>query len=170
VRLVLHHAAEPWAFPAFASYMGAGVEEPPWAGEVLVGGERLPEERVRSLFHEPYPLPAGRELHSFTASLTARLVRALLSEQPVRVHAPAPAGRPGGYPLLVSRERIELDLPAGLDEAAAIAVNERAAHWDGIERIEADGTVVFTEATGLGRVAPDEVEEAAAELEARRAW
>ena len=48
-------------------------------------------------------------------------------------------------------------------------LNERAARWDGIERIEADGTIVFTAPfLGYDRVGPDEVDAVADELEARR--
>ena len=39
---------------------------------------------------------------------------------------------------------VELDLPAGVDEAEAVAYNERAGRGDGIERIDDDGTVHFT--------------------------
>jgi len=167
VRLVMHHAAQGVAFGA-AAY-SVSDEEPPWAAEVRVGGERLPDERVRELFRAPLALPVGRATHELTAAATAHAVRALLSEEPVATHAPAPAGRPGGYPVRVSRTSIELDLPDWLDEAAAVDLNERAARWDGIERIEPDGTIVFTEPfLGIERVRPDEVDALADELEARR--
>jgi KR domain-containing protein len=171
VRLVMHHAAQRYAFPN-PSDVGVHLhhlDEPPWAAEVRVDGERLDEERVRELFSAPYPLPEGRETHELTAAATAHAVRALLAEEPVATHAPAPGGRPGGYPVRMSRAGVELDLPDGLDEVAAVALNERAARWDGIERIEADGTIVFTEAfLGFDRVRPDEVDAVADELEARR--
>jgi hypothetical protein len=167
VRLVMHHAVQGVAFGA-AAY-SVSDEEPPWAAEVRVGGERLPDERVRELFRAPLALPVGRETHELTAAATAHAVRALLSEEPVATHAPAPAGRPGGYPVRVSRTSIELDLPDWLDEAAAVDLNERAARWDGIERIEPDGAIVFTEPfLGIERVRPDEVDALADELEARR--
>ena len=70
--------------------------------------------------------------------------------------------------MLVSRDRIEIDWP---DEGEAVAINERAAQWDGLERIEPDGTLVFTsELFGLGvsRVAPHELDDVAAELERAR--
>jgi hypothetical protein len=57
---------------------------------------------------------------------------------------PAPAGRPGGYPVRLSRRGVELDLPASIPEPDAIALNARAAAWDGVERIEGDGTIVLT--------------------------
>jgi hypothetical protein len=177
-RLVLHHAAQRYAFPDFAALGGGESGEPPWAAEVLVGGEALAEERVDELFHAPWPLPWGRDSHDLTAAATARIVEALLSDQPVRTHAPAPNGRPGGYPLLVSRGAIELDLPAGLGEDEAVAINGRAARWDGLELVEADGTLVFTAAVAdaterhlgvrVDRVAPGDVDAVAGELERAR--
>jgi KR domain len=171
VRLVMHHAAQRVAFGA-GSYSGVRLRmdgEPPWVAEVRVGGERLPDDRVRELFRAPLSLPVGRDTHELTAAATAHAVRALLSDEPVATHAPAPGGRPGGYPVRLSRRSIELDLPDWLDEGAAVDVNERAARWDGIERIEPDGTIVFTEPLlGIERVHPDEVDALADELEARR--
>jgi hypothetical protein len=177
-RLVLHHAAQRYAFPDFAALGGGETEEPPWAAEVLVRGEPLADDRVNELFHAPWPLPWGRDSHDLTAAATAQVVEALLSDGPVRTHAPAPHGRPGGYPLRVSRDAIELDLPSGLSEDEALAINARAARWDGLERVEADGTLVFTgavaEATerhlgvGVDRVAPGDVDVVADELERAR--
>jgi hypothetical protein len=165
---VMHHAAQRVAFGA-GSYTRRMDGEPPWVAEVRVDGERLPDDRVRELFRAPLSLPVGRDTHELTAAATAHAVRALLSDEPVATHAPAPGGRPGGYPVRLSRGSIELDLPDWLDESAAVDVNERAARWDGIERIEPDGTVVFTEPLlGIERVHPDEVDALADELEARR--
>jgi hypothetical protein len=55
-------------------------------------------------------------------------------------------GLPGGYPAQVEGGRIALDLPEGLAADEAIAMNNGAARWDGIDRIESDGTVVYTSA------------------------
>jgi hypothetical protein len=41
---------------------------------------------------------------------------------------------------------VALDLPPDVTLPEAVAQNQRAGHQDGIETIEADGTVVFTEA------------------------
>src|ERR671930_1358069 len=134
VRLVMHHAAQR---VAFGSVDG---EEPPWAAEVLVGGERLPDDDVRRLFRAPWPLPQGRDTHELSAAATAQGVRALLRDEPTATHAPAPNGLPGGYPVRLSCRGVELDFPEGLGQDEAIALNERAARFDGIERIARDGT------------------------------
>ena len=180
-RLVMHHAAQRYAFPDFAALGDGEVEEPPWAAEVRIGSQPLPDERVRELFHAQWPLPWGRESHDLTAAATAQIVEALLSEEPLRTHAPAPAGRPGGYPLLVGAGRVALDLPASLGEDEAVAINARAARWDGLERVEPDGTLVFTDAVAeaterrlgirVDRVAPADNDAVADELErARERW
>ncbi|ORE90589.1 hypothetical protein ATO4_21020 [Aurantimonas sp. 22II-16-19i] len=80
-----------------------------------------------------------------TAASASRVIAGLCEAEPVAAHVPGPNGLPGGYPALVSRAGIRLDLPAGLSEQDAIAINERCQAADGIERIDADGTAWFTE-------------------------
>jgi hypothetical protein len=180
-RLVMHHAAQRYAFPDFASLGGGEPDEPPWAAEVLVGGRPLAQTRVRDLFHAPWPLPWGRDSHDLTAAAVAQIVEALLSEQPLRTHAPAPAGRPGGYPLRIGAGKVALDLPPSLDKEEAVAINRRAARWDGLDRVEPDGTLVFTQAVAetterrlgvrVDRVTPGDNDAVADELErARDRW
>jgi hypothetical protein len=147
VRLVAHHATERMAFSAFGAVgggEGGPPGPPPLHATVSVNGEPLADEEVRDLLVTAYPLLSGRATHGLTAAATAATVTALLSDEPRRLHVPAPAGRPGGYPVRVSRAGIELDLPPGLTEADAIAINSVAARWDGIERIEPDGAFVYT--------------------------
>jgi hypothetical protein len=175
VRLVLHHAAERAALGAFASLAAAEPDgEPPWRAEVLVRGEPLPADAIAAAFASPYPLPPGRATHQLTAAAAVAVVRGLLSEAPVRSHVPSPGGRPGGYPVTLSRAGASLDLPAGLSEAEAIEINVAAARWDGLEAVEPDGTAVLTpeaasrtaELIGLelARMAPDELDGLADEL------
>lgn len=148
VRLVAHHATEREAFSAFSSLGRApGPQGPaPLHASIHVDGERLDAQQIRELFTAPYPLGDGRETHALTAAATVRTVLALLSETPERVHVPAPAGLPGGYPVTASRAGVELDLPAGLSHDDACAINAVAARWDGIEHIDDRGTVTFTPA------------------------
>jgi hypothetical protein len=165
VRLVMHHAAQRYAFPSFGFLGNGNDEEAPWAAEIVVDGKRVDPEPY---FHADWPLPTGTVSHDLTGASTVQVVEALLSETPVRTHAPAPGGRPGGYPVRLSRDAIEVDWP---DEAAAVAINERAQRWDGIERIEPDGTLVFTQelfGVGATRVAPHELDDVADALEQAR--
>jgi len=145
VRLVAHHATERTAFKAFEVLAGTGpLTHPPFLAKISVNGEPLGDEIVQNYFNSPYSLPSGRATQRLTAAATASTVRALRSHIPQSLHVPAPGGRPGGYPVTVSRAGVKLDLPDGVSEAEAIAVNAVAARWDGIERIAPDGTVTFT--------------------------
>ena len=145
VRLVAHHATERTAFSAFHALGGEGpLTPPPFLARICVDDDPLPDETAHAYFTMPYPLPEGRATHLLTAAAAAATVRALLSPRPLRLHAPGPGGRPGGYPVLISRAGVELDLPAGVSEPDAIAINAVAARWDGIERIAPDGTVTFS--------------------------
>jgi hypothetical protein len=179
VRLVLHHAVERIAFGTFASLGAAPGDggEPPWHAEVRVRGEALAPDRVDALLRAPYPLQPGRASQQLTAASAAAAVCALLDDEPTAMHVPAPHGRPGGYPVHVSRSGVTLDLPAGLEESDAVSINERAAAWDGIEAVEPDGTVVLSATAAAtvaevlgwrsGRLAPDDHVALAAELAAR---
>jgi hypothetical protein len=180
VRLVAHHATERIAFSAFgglAGNEGGPTGPPPVHVRVAVNGEALPDEEARALLTAAYPLLSGRATHGLTAAATAATVWALLAEEPQRLHVPSPAGRPGGYPVRISRAGVELDLPPDMTESEAIAVNAVAARWDGIERIEPDGAFVYCDWVSdalervlnlrLERVEPGESDAIAGDLEAR---
>ena len=81
---------------------------------------------------------------SLFAASAVKNVMALLGSAPVRTHVSGPMGLPGGYPAKVADGRIELDLPDGVSPDEAVATNEAAARFDAIDRIESDGTVVYT--------------------------
>jgi hypothetical protein len=140
VFLVAHHALEPMVFG------GVGDEVPPHHLRIehdgrdvtaAVGGE--------ALLLSPYRLPAGPAWHSLTAACAARLVEGLAGHEPVRRHAPAPGGLPGGYPIDVCDLGIRVAAVPGLTLAEGVAINERAHRFDGIERVEPDGTAVIGE-------------------------
>jgi len=172
VVLVAHHALEPAVF-------GEPMPElPPYFLRVDLNGKDVTEAvRADELLLAPYPLPSGPAWCFLTAGSTVRLIRALLSDGEILMHAPAPHGLPGGYPILVRRGAIRLAPIEGLKPAEAIAINEWSHRIDGIERIEDDGTVVFcrvdtevlrqTLGYDCARLAPSEAEDRANELIAR---
>ena len=82
--------------------------------------------------------------NSLYAGSAVKNALALMGTEPLATHVTAPMGRPGGYPAVVASGQVELCLPPGLQEAEAVAINDRAARFDGVQRIESDGTVVYT--------------------------
>ena len=115
---------------------------------LTVGGHDVTDEHdLTAMLHWPKPIEWSRvdEFSLFAAS-AVKNVLALLGDDEVRTHVSAPEGLPGGYPVRIASGRVELDLPDGIDRNAAVDLNTRAARWDGIERIEDDGTVVYTDA------------------------
>ena len=82
--------------------------------------------------------------NSLYAGSAVKNAIALAGTEPLVTHVSAPMGLPGGYPAVVGSGTVELRLPPDLSAEEAVAINDRAARFDGIERIEDDGTVVYT--------------------------
>jgi NAD(P)-dependent dehydrogenase (short-subunit alcohol dehydrogenase family) len=172
VLLVAHHAVEPFVFGKPMT------ERPPYFLRIEHGGEDVTAAvQGDDLLFALYPIPSGPVTHFLTAGSAVRLVRAFISPGGAFLHAPGPLGLPGGYPIIVEGDTVRLAPIAGLTPQEAVAINERAHRFDGIERIEADGTVVFcswavealrqTLGYDCPRLAPDQAEERAGELMAR---
>jgi hypothetical protein len=169
VSLVAHHALD-------AAALGGALDNvPPYFVRVEHQGRDVTGAiRAQELLLAPYPITAGTATHFLTAGSAVRLIRAFLSEQQARLHAPAPNGLSGGYPILVSRDGVAVTLPPGLSLADAVALNERSHRFDGIERIEDDATAVFRPEMAdafrkllgydCGRLPPDEADGRADEL------
>ena len=86
----------------------------------------------------------GSVPNSLYAGSAVKNALALVGTEPLETHVSAPVGLPGGYPAVVGSGTVELRLPPDLSTEEAMAINDRAARFDGIERIEGDGTVVYT--------------------------
>lgn len=141
VSLVAHHALEPHAF-------GEPGELPPWFMRVARDGQDVTELLDgEALLRASYPITEGVAGHFLTAGSAVRLIQALLEEDETFLHAPAPGGLPGGYPVLVGRSGVRPAPIAGLSLEEAIQINKRSHPFDGIERIEPDGTVTFRPST-----------------------
>ena len=109
-----------------------------------------------------------------TAASGVSNVLATLNDTGEIKHAPGPNGLPGGWPVRIGRDKVDLVLPSDLSFDDAMKIQEAGLKTDGIERVEEDGTVVFTEeAVNMmrdilhiewTRVKPDEAEEMAYDL------
>lgn len=111
-------------------------------------------------------------MNDIAAAAAVPMLHALLGGPSSQVHSPGPLGLPGGYPVIVSEGRIELDLPDDITLAEAKTLNTTAGIADGLI-VRDDGYVVLAESSreALTRFLPDEVSDfmtwPASEVEAR---
>lgn len=172
VTLVAHHALQ-----RYVMWLGEDGHPPYFIRVEWDGTDVTAAVRPDELLFAQLPVATGRVIHFLTAGTTVRLLRALSSNEPTFLHVPGPNGLPGGYPVWVSNSGVDLFDIEGLPLDDAIAINERSHRYDGIERIEPDGTVVFRSDSAaillaeLGydceRLGPNEIEGRAAEMRAR---
>jgi len=146
VRLVAQHALE------YFAYRDGGFsaeEAPPFMLKVTAAGRDL-SDIGRAALKQPCPISYGLEFNFLTASSADKLLAAFVRRAEVFMHAPAPHGLVGGYPVRIAGGTVELDLPPEWSAAQAEACNLSALPWDGIELVEADGSVTFTAETAQG--------------------
>ena len=140
VYMIMHHFHTSF----FREYSrGAG----PYHVSLYVGGRSVGEDwDMDELLHEASKTRMGAaEINSVVASSGLRIAVAMLENSGRLCHTPGPNGLPGGYPVRVYADEINLALPEGVSYNDALAINEAAQRRGGIELIEDDGTVVFTE-------------------------
>lgn len=117
----------------------------PHSLQVRVRGQRQPVDTaaVYAQLASNFRRQGGRDGQQLTAASATSIILALLGEQPVAVHAPAPDGLVGGYPVRISSHGVDLDLPPELTAAQAQSINQRCQQLDGIQTM-ASGTIRFT--------------------------
>jgi hypothetical protein len=126
-----------------------------WVGDVpfhftaLLDGEDLTHlldlKTIFGMLQTTLKRPAGSTGLLMTATSAAVVVEGIVNNTGVITHAPGPNGLPGGYPVQVSAQGVKVVLPAGLTLEEAVEINQAGLPFDGIEHIESDGTVRFTE-------------------------
>jgi len=110
---------------------------------VYLGNRKLEEAE---LLLKP-GLERGPTLNHLAAATVHPILRGFLSQDSfTQTHAPGVFGLPGGYPIRFAGGRIALDLPKAVSIDEAISFNNLSAVAEGIERIESDGTLVYTQA------------------------
>lgn len=87
----------------------------------------------------------GIQAHPVVASSVCRIVMGILFDTHELGHAPGPNGLPGGYPVKLSSDGVEVFLPEGLTLDEAVKINNEAQVFEGVESIEGDGTVILTD-------------------------
>ncbi len=141
VRLVAQHA-----FEYFVMRDEGCNELPPYLLEVLIDGKDV-TATAREVLKAPFPFPYDLHFNRVTASAGLNVLKAMSNSSPTATHLPGCLGLPGGYPVIIDGREIRLDLAPGWTRDEAIDVNRRSMRWDGIEQINTDGTVVFTQET-----------------------
>ena len=138
--LVMHHSH-------VAQFMTYGRSGTPYFIKMMVGDRDVTKQfdadkLIMDGINDWLP---GRHTHPITASSAVKTIYHLLFDTGELSFAPGPNGEVGGYPVRMSGKGVEIVLPDGITIERAREINENAQKKDGIEKIEADGTVVFTD-------------------------
>ena len=100
-------------------------------------------DRVSDPFWE-----AGVDLITETTAASAvKNGLAIMNDSNIVEYTPGPEGLPGGYPTLLNKDGAKVSLPGDITLEQAISINLNHMRLDGVEEVQNDGTVVFTEPT-----------------------
>ncbi len=144
IRMVSQHA-----FEYFVLNVHQAKTLPPYLLKATVNGRDV-TDIAEDVLGDPFPFPYDLHFNRVTASAGLAALRALTSVTPSSIHLPGIGKLIGGYPVKAGRSGVSIDLPPDWSMQQAIAVNEASLVWDGIETVEADGTIVLTKETQEG--------------------
>ncbi|MBW1999366.1 MAG: KR domain-containing protein [Deltaproteobacteria bacterium] len=82
---------------------------------------------------------------AITAASAVTIACTLLSESRTLRHAAGVSGQVGGFPVSIGNRDVEIVLPDGVSMDEAKQVNVKGMKMSGVDHIQPDGTVVFTE-------------------------
>lgn len=151
VRFFAHHYMS-YRMPSTGSSDGAPYHLSIFHEGVEVPSDKLNHEEVFASVAGRFRRVKGLAGQSVTASSATAMLRAIADRVDRVVHAPGPLGLVGGYPVRVTPDGLSIDLPTGLTLDQAVEVNRQCQKYDGIESVDADGTVRFTdESVGVMR-------------------
>lgn len=121
----------------------------PYILRLFVDGEEVTEKYDLDAFLDEatrrFRRLGGTGAHSVVGASCAKNILHVLRDTRTLTHSPGPCGLPGGYAVRIGTEKVEVALPPGLTLEEVIRVNSEAQKFDGIEAIQDDGTVVFTD-------------------------
>jgi hypothetical protein len=119
----------------------------PYHIAVLVNGKDCTPQLKKSTLFDQLPGSLKRATgNQMTAASAALVFDGIINDRGSLAHAPGPNGFPGGYPIRASAAGVQMALPDTISEEEAISINTTAQQFDGIERIDTDGTVHFAQA------------------------
>jgi hypothetical protein len=138
--LIMHHSQ-------VSQFMTNGVAGTPYFLKIMVADKDVtqqfdPDKLIMDGINKWLP---GRHTHPITASSTVKTIYHLLFDTGEISFAPGPNGEIGGYPVRMHGKGVDIVIPEGISMQKARDLNENAQKKDGIEKINADGTVVLTE-------------------------
>ncbi|MHA1713517.1 MAG: NAD-dependent epimerase/dehydratase family protein [Candidatus Ranarchaeia archaeon] len=84
-------------------------------------------------------------LNENTAANIIKNVWAFVDDWGSIEYIPGPNGLPGGYPVRIGKNDVEVVLPDNITLEEAIEINKRGMYLDGIQDVLADGTVIFSD-------------------------
>jgi hypothetical protein len=145
LSLVSHHVH--WVAPREPGYSNEG----PFLARVVIEGVDVTDsfEDLRAVMNRGVDkhYEAEAAFSSTTGILASRVALALLDESGAShcMHTPAPNGLPGGYPVKIENGAISVDLPDTWSLDSAIVAMQACHRLDGVQDIEPNGTVHFTD-------------------------
>jgi len=130
--------------PRFGNAGGA-----PYYLKAFVGGRDVTKDvKIDKVFADlptKYRRTGGMGGQILTASSAAAITLAMADDRREFLHAPAPDGLPGGYPVRIDAKGATVSLPNDITLEEAIKINEVGQAVDGLERIDAKGTAYIPE-------------------------
>ena len=118
----------------------------PYSFTALLDGQDVTHRLDLKAMFSTLPVTMKHEYTQLVSAASAAAVFDAITKRDSRiVHAPGPNGLPGAYPIRGCETGVEIVLPEGLTLDEAIRMNQEGQRLDGIERIDENGTVYFTE-------------------------
>jgi hypothetical protein len=142
VTMIVHHSIR-------TIFAAENIKKVPCYVKIRVGEEDVTNKFKREeILWEGVQNGGGKaDANMLAASSGAQNAWAVLNNTREIRHAPGVRGLSGGYPVRLGADEVEIILPPEISMKEAIKINEDGMKYDGVERIEDDGTVVFTKET-----------------------
>jgi len=98
---------------------------------------------IKKILSRAIEITTGHDIAWMVGASTAKHVKALLSPNQIYSHMPGFRDIPGGIPVIIGNGKIKQNLPDGLSLNKVREINNKGMYIDGIEAVEADGSVKF---------------------------
>jgi len=142
VRLVCHHAIRRFSSNAVPFFFRIYHNQKDMTDQL--NPKELISEAVDVSGVETMTTPVSTNA-PITAASAVETARAILLDAGEIRHGAGAQGIPGATPVRLRMSGAEIVLPDGIDMKEAVRINEEGMRMTGVERIEEDGTVIFTD-------------------------